>query len=113
MIDSLEVDKRGYPSDNILDSIRCLQFDGVEEAKRFMRSNFLRLASQLPYGTVRSEKIEDDLSDMQTEIVFATGGWSGCEDFINAVLENNTLRMFYYQWNRGGRHVFRVPIRTT
>ena len=114
MIESLEIDESGYPSDNTILFIKCLNFDSHEEAKRFMRNDFVRLARELPYATVSSEKLDDDLDGKQMEIVFTTGGWSGCEDFIGAVLGNPILRiLFYYQWNRGGRYVFRVPLRET
>lgn len=38
-----------------------------------------------------------------------TGGWSGNEDIINALLKNQMFKMlWYYQWNRGGHFIFEI-----
>ena len=38
-----------------------------------------------------------------------TGGWSGNEDIINALLKNQMFKiLWYYQWNRGGHYKFEI-----
>ena len=38
-----------------------------------------------------------------------TGGWSGNEDVINALLKNTMFKiMWYSQWNRGGHYRFEI-----
>jgi len=42
-----------------------------------------------------------------------TGGWSGNEDVINAILSNINLthiHMKYMKWIRGGHYYFEIPI---
>ena len=107
MIESLEIDRDGYPDDAAIDAITSMgegDWD-FEEAERFMRNDFARLAKELSYASVWEETVEDG---DEHEIGFTTGGWSGCESFINAVLSVKPIRMmFYYSWTRGGRYTFR------
>lgn len=109
IIPSLEIDKDGYPDEGIIEEIRALPF---EHARQFLREDFPLLAKELPCSSIRVKEVQDDdsLHGKELEIIFTTGGWSGCEDFISAVLGNFLLRVYYWQWNRGGRHVFRVPL---
>lgn len=112
-IDSLEVDADGYPSDAALERIRALESDGPAEWKRFMLEDFERLAEELPYAAVKAFTRKHDYfrgKDVR-RIEFATCGWSGCEDFIGAVLSVKMIEMLYYvEWRRGGLHVFEVPM---
>lgn len=95
--DTLNCDAAPYPDDAILEQIRTA--DSVE-------TTFPKLAAELaPYSLC---ELSDD--DEYHIITFVTGGWSGCEDFIGAVLGNMMLRVMYYSaWKRGGWHEFRVP----
>jgi len=39
--------------------------------------------------------------------ILATGGWSGNEDIIDAIIDNQMFYVLYwYSSNRGGRHIF-------
>lgn len=98
----LDVDEHGYPSDAALDAIRCI---GFADAESWLRNQFVHFAHQLiPYGVVRVT----DGESKQT-IFFATSGWSGCEDFISAVLNNVALRRFWVSSARGGAYTFELP----
>lgn len=106
--DEIQIDGDGYPDDVTLDQIRAAS--AIEDGAAWMRETFPRLAAELPYGSVNVTDVTDFLGKPIKRIEFHTGGWSGCEDFINAVLGNLMLHMmFYAEWRRGGLHVFEVP----
>ena len=48
-----------------------------------------------------------ETSDTQ-RAMFSTGGWSGAEDLIDAMMENPRLKHRHIEWHRGGHHVFDV-----
>jgi hypothetical protein len=101
--DTLDVDENDYPDDERLKEIS--QADAVGVGGRWLVKVFPGLVESLSYGTVTVTELEDE-----TSIRVATGGWSGIEDLIAAVLGNALLRLMYYAaWNRGGVHFFVVP----
>lgn len=104
-IESLDVEN-DWPSDEPLDRIRAIGLD-FEAASRFLAEDFERLAGELVHATVGREPDEYDPGwDL---IHFSTGGWSGCESFIEAVLEVEAIRALHYEaWQRGGHYTFRV-----
>ena len=52
---------------------------------------------------------EDSLDRPYTDYRFATGGWSGNEDIIQALSENHLFWMInWYSSKRGGEYVFRI-----
>lgn len=101
---TLDVGPDGYPSDDVLDAVRSI---GWKDARRWMAEQFPSLARELPYTTVQ---VDGPLVDGVVSIYFATGGWSGCEDFIGAVLENLSLRQCWESSERGGAYRFTVPV---
>jgi len=52
----------------------------------------------------------DDLHNKPVvKLELHTGGWSGNEDIINALLKNQMFTMLWYsQWNRGGHYKFEI-----
>lgn len=106
VVESLELDEHGYPDEAVLKRIKKLD---IHQADEFMRKDFADLASTLPCSRVWVEKVQDDVFGEVTEMRFATGGWSGCESFVEACLANVFIRaMFYHAWQRGGLHTFRI-----
>ena len=108
--ESLECDSGPYPDDDCLQQIR--DADAMRDGARWMVEMFPELASELePYAHCEVTIDVDVFGNPEHVISFSTGGWSGCEDFINAVLGNVLLNVMYYSaWKRGGHYEFRVPI---
>lgn len=106
--DALDIDDDGYPSEDRLQQIR--EGDGAKNGATWLVEIFPRLAASLPYAYCSVEDGTDFLEEPETRIKFSTGGWSGCEDFIEAVLGNITIAaLYYHSWERGGHYEFRVP----
>ena len=106
---SLEVDENDYPDDAILEQIATANSIGV--GGRWLVNVFPELAASIGgYGKCSVEDDVDVIGKPIKRITFHTQGWSGCEDFIEAVLRNTMLRvMFYESWRRGGQFTFCVP----
>lgn len=104
-IESLEIDRDGYPDEAVLERIAAIRTD-VVEAHRFMREDFPRLCEELAAGYATSRRETVDGVDT---LRFSTGGWSGCEDFMNAVLAARGCRAYFVEWRRGGGYTFEIP----
>jgi hypothetical protein len=107
--DTLDVDSDTYPSDERLEQIASGDAIG-EPGRLWMLQIFPILAGELaPYAVCRIE--DGDYHGKPVKVIsFSTSGWSGCEDFIDAVLRNLLLNAMYYAaWRRGGHFVFEVP----
>ncbi len=105
--DTLDVDDDGYPDDARLEQIRTA--DSVGTGGRWLIETFPELAKSLGYASCEVTDGLDILDHPEKRITFSTGGWSGCEDFIAAVLGNLMINMmFYYSWQRGGHYELRV-----
>ena len=91
----------GYPTDEALEWLSMyndLEPGGAQFA------TWLAFAEKLwsSYGSVRRVKREG-----QSCIRFATGGWSGNEDVIDAMRRNYLKwEMTWYSSRRGGEHIF-------
>ena len=104
MIETLEVDDAGYPSEAALEKIEALKDADPREIWEFMRHRFVTCGRELNHGKC---EVSEDSGIMRVE--FVTGGWSGCEDFVGAVLSVPLVQLVYYaEWKRGGLHVFEV-----
>jgi len=55
------------------------------------------------------EEIRDETGGLVKKVEFATGGWSGCERLIEAVLQNPRIRDRYLASSDGVGYVFLVP----
>jgi hypothetical protein len=107
--DDLNIDDDGYPDEAVLEQIRTA--DTIGTGARWMVETFPRLAETLPCSTCEVEDVQNIIGRPAKRIHFSTGGWSGCESFVEAVLGNVMLRvMYFYAWRRGGHHMFEVSV---
>ena len=107
--DDIGTDQDGYPDDAKLRQIT--EADAVAGGARWMVETFPLLAGTMrPYAHCEVFDTLDAMDRPAKRIEFSTGGWSGCEALVNAVLGNPWLRVHYYSWRRGGHYVFEVPV---
>ena len=89
-------DGDGYPTDETLEAIEnwdAMDFRGLMK--------FVSDAWKYP------EYVTYEETDDEIEYRFATGGWSGNEDLINAIRSNQIFYMCCWSMsNRGGKHVY-------
>ena len=102
------MDNEGYPTKQELKAIKNWDkndFLGLIEYVR-QRWNWAVTACQ-----TRWEKASKTGADKRAVLHWElhTGGWSGNESLINALLENKMFcMMWYYSWERGGHYVFKI-----
>ena len=106
--DTLSVYSGPYPDEDRLAQISAA--DSIKDGPRWLVDTFPKLVTELaPYGQCEVTHGVGILGNPEFVISFSTGGWSGCEDFIDAVLQNTMLNVMYYSaWKRGGHYEFRV-----
>jgi len=98
---SLEVEG-GYPCDDKVEEITMIAADLAQE---WLRDVLPTVWTSIGcYGYARVDDTEDT-----REVYIATGGWSGCEQVINAILKNFWLRQYLHTRVSGGAYVFRIP----
>lgn len=103
--DDLEIED-GYPSDARVDEIACVS---IRDAERWVRDVLPDAINALPCGRAEVEPVVDDRGRAMLRITVITGGWSGCESIIYAVLEHHVMRMYVLEQHRGGMYVLDVP----
>lgn len=107
----LEWDGDGYPDEASLEE--WAKDDGAVCWTRYAKlvASLPEVMAPCPYATVTSQWTTEKYSEKpELEVEFHTGGWSGAESVIDAVLNIAGVRMLYYErWERGGHHWFRVP----
>jgi len=102
----LEID-RGYPSEEKVEEIRLIAW---VDARRWMHDEFPRLWQELvDYGYIEVREGKDIVDAPALEIYVATGGWSGCESVIDAVLDHVALSNYCKERKSGGAYTFIVP----
>jgi hypothetical protein len=107
---NMVVDVDGYPDEAALAAITAGESIGPAGA-RWMIETLPRLAQRIPYAACEVSDATGMLGEPIKRIIFHTQGWSGCEDFVAAVLANTMLHMCYYaEWRRGGHHTFEVSL---
>ena len=102
-----ELDNDGYPSEKWIKFIKDFESDTmpIMEFVELLRHNWwspdwgYRLQRQ--YRGIR-------------KLHLSTGGWSGNEETINAIISNFWLRnlLGYSQWNIGGHYKFKIPVKS-
>ncbi len=103
-----ELDINGYLSDNFIEEIAMI---GYADSYQWLLNEFPKIAKILPYATINIEIIHTlDGLQKEKEIHFSTGGWSGNEDFINAIINHVFLRQYLKLQQAGGHYVFKIPL---
>lgn len=82
-----------YPSDEVLDTIETWPADDIDGWFDYIKHNWWM-------GN-------DLINDRGMEIEMSTGGWSGNEEIIQAMFENDVLwNICWLQTRRGGHYIF-------
>jgi hypothetical protein len=95
----------GYPNDARVDEIGCVS---IRDARRWLREVMPDAINSLPCGHAEVEPFVDDYGKPSVRITVVTGGWSGVESTIDAVLEHVIMRQCLRETKRGGLYVFEV-----
>jgi hypothetical protein len=103
--DDLEIED-GYPSDARVGEIGCVS---IRDARRWLRDVMPAAINALPCGGAEVEPSVDAFGKASLRITVVTGGWSGVETIIDAVLDHFVMRMCLRETKSGGRYVFEVP----
>ena len=108
LIDSYDSDE-GYPSDVWIDKFRASRI-GPTEAAHFLVNALPNIAKTISCMQVRIEEAKNDFSqELLKRVEYITGGWSGAEELIDAMLSHFWIRHYHSLWKRGGYFVFEVP----
>ena len=111
LIESYDSDE-GYPSEEWIDKFNTLGFTAISphEAADFLVNRLPELSKSISCMQVRIEDAKDDYHEKPLKrIEYITGGWSGAEDLIGAMLRQFWIRHYHSLWKRGGYFVFDVP----
>jgi len=100
-----ECDDEGYPKDSSLERMRAAGLT-LEQADAFLLHDFPAICEGIACCSYSAEDV-----DGSKRITFATGGWSGAEDLIDAMLNQFWIKYRHIEWKRGGLFVFEVPAR--
>lgn len=95
----------GYPSDNKVEEIRLI---ALKDARRWLHDEFPHLWKAAD-GYLETKETKDLCDEPALEIYAATGGWSGCESVIEAVLDHIGLAHYCRERLSGGGYRFVVP----
>lgn len=102
----MEIDD-GYPSDAKVDEIACVS---IRDARRWLRDVMPEAINALPCGGAEVEPFVSDFGRRELRITVHTGGWSGVESIVYAVLDHMIMRQYLTEQRRGGRYVFEIPV---
>lgn len=106
----------GYPTEESLARLRSWLKDATpKQAAAFMLHDFVPITEQI--SCCRAWWVDLPKGEMismfgggSKQLRFATGGWSGAEDFIEVVLTCFCVNAIMYSiWRRGGYYEFEVP----
>lgn len=104
------LDEDGYPTDAALDIIRLWHWSDVEGWFKFIEglwwsSNMLWKEGDAPHEYRDFKGYEDKIVH---RYYISTGGWSGNEDIIRAMQDNQCLlwTLTWVQSRRGGHYIF-------
>ena len=97
----------GYLTAAWLERLRAIEFT-VHAAARFLvwlpniKPHLACCFLSLAHG-------ETDLGKPAHFLEFHTGGWSGAEELIDAMLGHFWIKYFHTKWLRGGHFTFAIP----
>lgn len=100
----LGIDDDGYPSEDKVEEIRLVSF---RDAPRWLHDEFPRLWRSLgPCARIDVSETTDLMDLPALKFYVATGGWSGCESVIYAVLGHPILSSYCRERRSGGGYTF-------
>jgi hypothetical protein len=111
LIDTYEA-AEGYPTDAWIERFEGLPLTTIDpkQAADFLVNRLPEIAKTISCMQVRIEDAKDDYSDKPMKRVeYITGGWSGAEMLIGAMLKQFWISHYHSLWKRGGYFVFEVP----
>jgi hypothetical protein len=97
----------GYLTDAWLDRLRAFDFK-IHDAARFLVW-LPNIKPHLTCCTITLSQGQTHLGKMAQPLEFHTGGWSGAEELIDAMLAHFWIRYFHTKWERGGHFSFEIP----
>lgn len=102
--------EEGYPTDASLEAFGAVKDFPIDwsVAGRFLRQELAKCAEHC-CASYEEEAATDLLGKPCTHLHFSTGGWSGAESLISALLGKFWIEHLHIQWNRGGHYIFEVP----
>lgn len=100
-------DQDGYPTDEELQKIRKWPIEGTYEGFfTFIRSCWWAA----DWGWREEDTVDDLFNKPVHRYTISTGGWSGNESIIEAMMENVVpWTMTWVQSRRGGHFIFQIP----
>jgi len=99
------VDNEGYPEQRDLDLIRAWDCEDVFNLINYLYNCWHFQA----WGFKQEWKYDNILNSYKLHLGLHTGGWSGNEELMGALLDNNILRSLWYaEWRRGGHYKFEI-----
>lgn len=85
-------DECGYPTEEVLKFIENYEITGYRDFRELM-TNFIPNCWNVNYGRYKVSR----LYRKHQKVEYHTGGWSGNEEVISAILSNHkVLRMLFY-----------------
>lgn len=99
------MDSEGYPEEKELRAIRKWDVKDFPALIDFIEDRWA-------YPNYIKREVVKERGNSYLEWTLITCGWSGNESLVNALLGNRLFEMcWYYRWERGGKHVFRIDPR--
>lgn len=95
----MRLDSDNYPTEDILEQIR--QWKGTANA---LLDAVIDIWPH--YGTTTDSTVRGGST---RRVVLVTGGWSGCEDLVDALRTTLVWTLAWSESSSGGRHVLELP----
>ena len=109
----IAIDQDHYPTENFLKSLERYAWESddiVVAAEEILLEILPEAAKRMEICQCRiKDSVHEYTGRKVKQIEFVTGGWSGAEDLIEAILSTPARMLYYKEWRRGGYHLFEVP----
>lgn len=99
----------GYPTEESIERLSNANLSW-EEADRFLLLDLPEIKKGIGCMSVDIEDADRHGRPVK-RVTYVTGGWSGAEDLIAAMLDNATIKLMHTKWLRGGLFEFEVPVK--